>query len=189
MLFLAVGIANVTNAQIFGSPKDEQARLASFAQDAERLSKITKKLSDIQKQRTISLAPIERKPQFIVEKWKNESDALSSYIGMFSDIHGSSIVLLNAVALSLNVKEQHLPPFYLGSICFHMPGEAKVITHLAKDPTKKGVLVTWYRHIGENILEPNEMNIALEGLQLTEKLAHSFNSLCNRASKIENWNK
>ncbi len=189
MLLFAVGTTDVTSAQTFGSPKEEQGRLASMSQDAEKLSKITDRLHDIQKKKLTSLNPIDRKRQSSVEKWKREDEALTSYINIFTDIHGASIVLLNTVALSLYVKEQHLPPFYIGSICIYMPGDGRLITRLAKDSNEKGAVVKFYRHIGDGILEHNEMSIAVDGLQITEQLAHSFNSLCTRASKSENWNR
>jgi len=189
LLFLSAGITDLTSAQTFGSPKEEQGRLASMSQDAEKLSKITDRLHDIQRQKLTSLDPIDRKRQSLVERWKREDEALTSYIDIFTDIHGASIVLLNAVALSLFVKEQHLPPFYLRNICIYMPGDGRLITRLAKDSNEKGAVVKFYRHIGDGILEHNEMSIAVDGLQITEQLAHSFNSLCNRASKSENWNR
>ena len=189
MLLFAVGTTDLTSAQTFGSPKEEQGRLASMSQDAEKLSKITDRLHDIQKKKLTSLDPIDRKGQSSVEKWKREDEALTSYIDMFNDIHGASIVLLSAVALSLNVKEQHLPPYFLMSICIYMPGQGKTITRIVKHSSKKGEVAKWYRHMGEDVLERNEMSIAMEGLQITEQLAQSFNALCSRAINPENWNR
>ncbi len=160
-----------------------------MSQDAEKLSKITDSLHDIQKQKLKSLDPIDLKRQSLVEKWKREDEALTSYIDIFTDIHGASIVLLNAVALSLYVKEQHLPPFYLRSICIYMPGDGRLITRLTKDSNGKGAVAKFYRHIGEDVLERKEMTIAMEGLQITEQLAQSFNALCSRAINSENWNR
>jgi hypothetical protein len=189
LILLAAGITDVTSAQTFGSPKEEQGRLASMSLDAEKLSKITDRLHDIQKQKLTSLDPIDLKRQSLVEKWKREEEALTSYIAMFNDIHGASIVLLSAVALSLQVTERHLSPFYLSSICTHMPGAGAQFNFLAKNSTKKGDIARFYVHIGEEVLERNEMNIALEGLQIAEQLAHSYNSLCKRVINPKNWNK
>ena len=189
LLLLAAGITNVAIAQTFGSPKEEQGRSASMVQDAEKLLKITDRLGDIQKQKTESLVPIETKSQSVIEKWKKQDEALQSYINKFQDLHGASVVLLNAVALSLYATERNPTSFYLESICKYMPGEMGLFAYLAKNSTKKGDALRFYKSIGEGVLERNEMNIAMEGLQIAEQLAHSFNSLCNRASKFENWKK
>ena len=189
LLLLAVGITDVAIAQTFGSPKEEQGRSASMAQDAEKLSQITDRLGDIQKQKMESLVPIETKSNSVIEKWKKEDEALQSYINKFQDLHGASVVLLNAVNLSLYVTEQHVPWFNLKNICLYMPGEGRLFTHLAKRSTKKGDAVRFYKSIGEDVLGRSEMIIVIEGLQIAEQLAHSFNSLCSRASKFENWKK
>ena len=189
LLLLAAGINDVAGAQTFGSPKEEQGRSASMVQDAEKLLKITDRLRDLRNQKTESLVPIESKSQSVLENWKKENDALGSYINKFEDLHGASVVLLNAVALSLYATERNPTSFYLESICKHMPGEMGLFAYLAKNSAKKGDALRFYKSIGEGVLERNEMNIAMEGLQIAEQLAHSFNSLCNRASKFENWKK
>ena len=189
MLLLAVGITDVAIAQTFGSPKEEQGRSASMAQDTEKLSQITDRLGDIQKQKRESLVPIETKSQTVIEKWKKEDEALQSYIDKFQDLHGASVVLLYAVALSLSATERNTTSFYLESICKHMPGEGRLFIHLAKRSTKKGDAVRFYKSIGEDVLGRSEMIIVMEGLQIAEQLAHSFNSLCSRASKFDNWKK
>lgn len=95
------------NAQTFGKPEDERKRIAPMAHDAEQLLELADKLRNIQNQKLISLAPIERKPRSVVERWKAQDEALSSYIKMFRELHGASAVLLNAVNLSLHVTERY----------------------------------------------------------------------------------
>jgi hypothetical protein len=70
-----------------------------------------------------------------------------------------------------------------------MPGDGRLITRLAKDSNGKGAVAKFYRYIGEDVLERKEMTIAMEGLQITEQLAQSFNALCSRAINSENWNR
>ncbi len=175
-------------AQTFGKPEDEQKRLSPIAQDAEKLLELLDKLKNIQKQKLISLAPIERKPRSLVERWKAQDEALSTYIKMFRELYGASTVLLNAVNLSLHVTERYLPPFNLGNICREMPGEMMLFTALKKERSgKEESIVRIYSSIGEEALERDEMALALEGLRIADRLTHSYLSLCNRARNPDNW--
>jgi hypothetical protein len=175
------------NAQTFGKPEDERKRIAPMAHDAEQLLELADKLRNIQKQKLISLAPIERKPRSVVERWKAQDEALSSYIKMFRELHGASAVLLNAVNLSLHVTERYLPPFNLGNICREMPGEMMLFTSIKERSGKDESIVRIYSFIGEETLERNEMALAVEGLRIADRLAVSFISLCNRARNPDNW--
>jgi hypothetical protein len=189
-LFL-VGVAQTTvcAAQKFGQPEEERGRLAPMSQEVEKLSQLISKLKDVQDQKLRSLAPIENKPRTVVEKWRSEHEALSAYITMFRDLRGASAVLLNAVALSLHVSERYLLPFNLGNICMEMPGEGRQLIFLKERPSVARSVVQMYSFIGEGVLERNEMNIALEGLQSADRLAESYNALCNRVRNSENWKK
>jgi hypothetical protein len=187
LIFFVVATNHSVNAQTFGKPEEEQVRLSSMSQDVEKLSQLTDKLRNIRKQRLLALAPIEKKPRSVVEKWKQESDALSSYISMFQDLHGASSVLLNAIGLSLQVTDRSIPLFHLMNICLSMPGEGMQFISLKKRSPEDRSVVRIYSFLGEGVLEKNEMSLALDGLQISDRLANSFNALCNRATKPENW--
>ncbi len=163
--------------------------MSSMSQDVEKLSQLIEKLKNTKRQKLMALAPIEKKPRPVLERWKLENEALSSYISMFQDLHGASSVLLNGIGLSLYVTERYLPPFHLMNICLVMPGEGRMFTSLKERSPEELSVVRTYSFIGEGVLEQKEMNIVLEGLQISDRLAHSYNLLCNRASKPENWNK
>jgi hypothetical protein len=188
-ILFSVAVNHGASAQTFGKLEEERVRLSSISQDVEKLSQLTDKLIDTRKQRLIALAPIEKKPRSVMEKWKLESEALSSYITMFQDLHGASSVLLNAISLSLHVTERYLAPFHLMNICLRMPGEGRQFTILKERSPEDRSVVRIYSFIGEGVLEKNEMAMALEGLQISDRLAHSYNLLCKRASNPSNWDK
>jgi hypothetical protein len=189
LILFAVAANSGASAQTFGKPEEEQVKMSSMSQDMEKLSQLTDKLKNIRKQKILALGPIDKKPRAVLEKWKLENEALSSYISMFQDLHGASAVLMHAIGLSLYVKERNLPPYYLSSICLWMPGEGGMVTVLKEKYPEEQSVVRNFTFIGEGVLEQNELTITLEGLELSDRLAHSYNLLCNRARKTENWNR
>jgi hypothetical protein len=189
LILFALAASYGASAQTFGKPEEEQVKMSSISNDIEKLSQLTEKLKNIRKQKTLVLGDIDKKPRAVLEKWKLENEALTSYISMFQDLHGASAVLMNAIGLSLYVKERNLPPYYLTSICLWMPGEGRMITVLKEKYPEDQSVVRYYTFIGEGVLEQNELTITLEGLQVSDRLAHSYNLLCNRVRKSENWNR
>lgn len=187
LILFAVVANHGASAQTFGKPDEEQERMSSTLRDVGKLSQLTDKLKNIKKQKLTALAPIEKKPRSVVEKWQLENEALSSYINMFQDLHGASSVLLHAIGLSLYVTERYIPPYHLSGICLSMPGEGFLFTTLKEQSPEDRSVVLNYSSIGKGVLEQNEMTIALEGLQIADRLAHSYNLLCKRAINPKNW--
>jgi hypothetical protein len=172
-------------AQTFGTPEAEKNRLAQMSDDIEKIKKVTDYLSALAKKKVIDLAPTTTTPRSVLEKWREEDAALKTYIELFSDLHGASVVLINVISLSLRVGERFLPPFIATNVCMYMPGKSGLLTS-QKTQGDRSVLKHW-SSLGVKTLSSSEMVRVTEGLEAAERLADAYNLLCDRARNPDNW--
>ncbi len=155
-----------------------------MSSDVEKLDRIRYELAEAQRRRTSELGPAEKIPSAVLRKWADEQEAFQIYLDMFRDMHGASIVLLNALVLSIHVVDRHLPPMNMGNICLYMPGKAPALT-FRKTLGDGSIPRIWSFAIEP--LGATERAQVKDGLDITERLADSFKELCSRVMKVENW--
>lgn len=178
---------NHVAAQIFGTPEAEQKRLAQMSADMEKIWQLKDYLLTLQRKKLADLGPLDTTPRSILAKWREEHDALTTYIELFRDMHGASVVLVNLISLSLRVDERVLPPFHASNVCIYMPGKSGLLTR-RKIQGDRSVLRNWVL-FGEKTLSSSEMVRVTEGLEVTDRLADAYNGLCDRAVSPDNWKK
>jgi len=183
LLFVVVG----ANAQNFGSPEEERKRLAQMSADVEKIYQITNYLTDTQRIRTLEVGPADKAPRRALENLREESDVFTMYIELFRDLHGASVVLINSFALGLRVNEGHLTALHMGNICIYMPGKASLLTS-KKIPGDRSVPSRW-ASFGQETLRAPDLARVTEGLEIADRLSDSYNRLCDRAIRTDNWKK
>lgn len=182
---VALLAGSVASAQTFGSPEEEQRRLAQMSSDVARIERTEEQLVRVQRKRMLEIGPAEKAPRKVLERWRKEDVALTTYIELFRDLHGASVVLINAVSISLRVEDRFLPPLHIRSICMYMPGKAILLT--TKKAQGDRSLPRRWSFLAHEVLNAPELTQVLEGLETADRLADAYNGLCDRATKIENW--
>ncbi len=174
----------ISHAQTFGTPELENKNYRQMMTDIANMEEIIRFISDYQKDKLQELSP-KIQNRSILEKWNRDNEIIERYRNLFDEAHGASVVLMNSLALSLQIKDNSRPPFHLRQICMYMPGSIRIIS-FGKKQGDRSVIKFWSNLGHDQLDQPLSMKIK-DGLEMLDGFADSYNAICARAGNFKNW--